>query len=145
MKEDFLYLAWERRLYHPFNLCVTSGETLEIISPGKRNPYSGPDYTCATIKINEQVFFGDVEIHVRASDWYAHNHHLDATYNNIILHVVYDNDKLVMNKNNQSPISWDISGYLFEKIEKLKINLYKHKLNLSCGKNVSIFNGLVDW
>lgn len=57
-----------------------------------RNPYSGPDFTNAEIRIGEELWYGNVEIHVRSSDWIKHGHSNDDSYNSIILHVVYLED-----------------------------------------------------
>ena len=38
------------------------------------------------------LWFGDVEIHLKSSEWYAHRHHEDEYYDAVILHVVYEED-----------------------------------------------------
>lgn len=91
MKEDFLYYLWENRLLS-LNLRTTDDEELTIISVGTRNHDSGADYNNARIKIGGTLWAGQVEIHVRASDWFRHRHQYDDNYNNVILHVVYEND-----------------------------------------------------
>jgi hypothetical protein len=84
-----LYGVWLRheRLLRP--LRTADGKLLEILFPGARNYDSGPDFTRASLKIDRQLRCGDVELHRRASDWYAHGHHRDARYNAVILHVVF--------------------------------------------------------
>lgn len=96
MKEDFLYYLWENRLITGM-LHTESGTPVEIIHPGFRNMNSGPDYLEAKIKIGEQLWAGQVEIHVRTSDWNRHGHQYDKTYQNVILHVVYEHDTDVNN------------------------------------------------
>lgn len=91
MKEDFIYYLWENRLLS-LNLRTTDDEELTIISVGTRNHDSGADYNNARIKIGGTLWAGHVEIHVRASDWFRHRHQYDENYNNVILHVVYEND-----------------------------------------------------
>lgn len=91
MKEDFIYYLWENRLLS-LNLRTTDDEELTIISVGTRNHDSGADYNNARIKIGGTLWAGQVEIHVRASDWFRHRHQYDDNYNNVILHVVYEND-----------------------------------------------------
>ena len=91
MKEEFIYYLWENRLLH-LNLKTTDNEDITILSVGNRNHDSGADFVNARIKIGDALWAGQVEIHVRASDWFKHNHHNDANYDSVILHVVYEND-----------------------------------------------------
>ena len=91
MNEELLYFIWQFRLYSP-DLKTTEGEDLIVLNPGMRNPYSGPDFTNCNIKIGTTQWVGNVEIHSKSSDWNKHNHHLDKSYDNIILHVVYEHD-----------------------------------------------------
>lgn len=91
MKEEFIYYLWENRLLS-LDLKTTDGDEITILSVGNRNFDSGADFINARIKIGETLWAGQVEIHVRASDWFKHNHHKDDNYNNVILHVVYDYD-----------------------------------------------------
>lgn len=94
MKEEFLYYLWENRLLS-HQLLTTSGLPVEIVNPGCRNLNSGPDYLEAKIRIDGQLWAGHVEIHVKTSDWNRHGHQHDSAYNNVVLHVVYENDTTV--------------------------------------------------
>ena len=91
MKEDFLYYLWNNKLIDG-ELFTTSGEPVTVFATGYRNDDSGPDFLEARIKIGDKTWAGHVEIHVKASDWKRHQHHIDKAYNNVILHVVYEND-----------------------------------------------------
>lgn len=91
MREDFIYYLWDNRLLY-LNLSTTNGNELVILSPGSRNYDSGPDYNNVKVKIGDTIWFGQMEVHVSASDWYKHKHHQDKNYKNVILHVVYEND-----------------------------------------------------
>lgn len=91
MKEEFLYYLWENRLLD-LELKTTDGEEVSVLSVGNRNFCSGADYVNARIKIGGMLWAGQVEIHVRASDWFRHKHQYDDNYNSVILHVVYEYD-----------------------------------------------------
>ena len=95
MKEEFIYYLWENRLLS-LDLRTTDGYEIKIVSVGNRNYDSGADFVNARVKIGGTLWAGQVEIHVRASDWFKHKHQYDDNYNNVILHVVYecDTDKL---------------------------------------------------
>lgn len=91
MTEAFLYYLWKYQLFHS-PLYTTDGEEIMIIKPGQLNTDSGPDFFNAKIKIGNTLWVGNVEIHVRSSDWNKHQHQLDPSYNNTILHVVFECD-----------------------------------------------------
>jgi len=95
MTEEFLHYIWKYKLID-HHLVSTSGEQLSVIQPGSHNSDSGPDFFNARIKINNTVWAGNVEIHINSSDWYHHKHQLDKAYDNIVLHVVFEDDKPVL-------------------------------------------------
>ena len=96
MKEDFLHFLWKYGLFDQSQLVTTTGENIEILAPGQHNTDAGPDFFNAKIKIGATLWIGNVEIHMRASDWRRHLHNEDKAYNSVILHVVKENDKLVL-------------------------------------------------
>ena len=117
MREDFLYYLWENRLIFG-DLATNQGLPVKVIDTGFRNTNSGPDFLEAKIKIGEQLWAGHVEIHVKTSDWNRHGHQHDKAYNNVVLHVVYENDMQV----NAIPVL-ELKGHfdpsLFEQYERL--------------------------
>ena len=92
MNEDFLHYIWTYRLFDDQNLFSDQGHRLCLIDTGRLNRDSGPDFFEARIEIDGLLWVGNVEIHLKSSDWYKHHHDSDAAYNNVILHVVYEND-----------------------------------------------------
>ncbi len=95
MTESFLHYLWEFQYFHKTSLLTTQGEEIQIFNPGQRNPHSGPDFFQARIKIGEMEWIGSVEIHIQAAGWMEHKHHRDPAYDNVILHVVWTDDKPV--------------------------------------------------
>ena len=67
-------------------------EEFEIVSYGNRNGASGPDFINAAISMAGLKWYGNIEMHVRSSDWKKHGHHNDEAYDNVILHVVWIHD-----------------------------------------------------
>ncbi len=98
MKEEFLHYLWKYALYS-LPLELTTGEQVEVISAGEHNHDSGPDFFNAKIKIGKTIWAGNVEIHVKASDWQKHKHSNNDAYDSIILHVVAENDVQIKRKN----------------------------------------------
>ena len=88
MEEKFLHYLWKFRLFNP-ELRAVSGEEVVVLHPGIHNTNSGPDFLHARIRIGGTVWAGNVEIHSLSSDWFRHKHHLDSSYDNVILHLVY--------------------------------------------------------
>lgn len=96
MREEFLHFLWKHRLYNQQQMFTQSGKPLRVISPGFQNTDAGPDFSDARIMIGETIWVGNVEIHIKASDWTRHKHDLDKAYNSVILHVVSDCDLQVV-------------------------------------------------
>ncbi|RAJ02511.1 uncharacterized protein DUF2851 [Chitinophaga skermanii] len=92
LNEALLQYIWQHGMFDQRNLASTAGDSLEIISPGLLNPHAGPDFSAAKIKIGGILWAGNVEIHLRSSDWHKHRHQRDPRYHNIILHVVVIHD-----------------------------------------------------
>ena len=86
--EKLLHYVWKHRILPLKALMTTCGQPLEIIDPGIHNSNRGPDFFNAKIRVGEVLWAGNVEIHLRSTDWFRHGHHEDAAYNNTILHVV---------------------------------------------------------
>ena len=101
--EEFLQYIWENRLFISENLQTVDGNHIEILDQGKRNTDSGPDFFNAKIKLNNTIWAGNIEIHKKSSDWYKHKHDTDKSYDNVILHVVEQNDKQIL-RNNGEPV-----------------------------------------
>ena len=100
MQEDYLHYIWLHKKINLLELQTTTGKPLQILSVGHLNRHAGPDFFNAQIKINNLNWIGNVEIHVRSSDWYIHHHETDPAYDNVILHVVWEHDTEVFRKNN---------------------------------------------
>lgn len=94
VKEDFIYYVWQFRLV-PDGMKTVDGEPIELIHPGVRNNDSGPDFFNARVRIGETLWAGNVEMHLRTSDWERHQHSTDKAYQNVILHVVFQHDTTV--------------------------------------------------
>ena len=76
---------------------TTDGEPIEILGVGMHNRDAGPDFSHAHVRIGQQEWVGNIEMHVRASDWHRHHHDKDAAYNSVILHIVCENDEQAYN------------------------------------------------
>lgn len=98
MNEQLISFLWKYRLYDR-ELTTTTGLPVTVIKPGEQHGNAGPDFFNARIRIGETLWAGNVEIHVRSSDWYRHGHQTDRAYDNVILHVVYESDTEIIQNN----------------------------------------------
>ncbi len=98
--EQLLHYVWKHRLFPLQGLCTTGGEQIEVISPGLHNHDAGPDFFNAKIRIGGTMWVGNVELHLRSSDWFRHGHDSDAAYNNVVLHIASVVDRDVYTENN---------------------------------------------
>lgn len=92
MNEQLLHYAWRHRIYPLQPLYTTGGLPLEVVDPGLPNRNAGPDFFNAKVKLDGTLWVGNVEVHLRSSDWQRHGHHLDKAYDNVVLHVVGEAD-----------------------------------------------------
>lgn len=101
IKEDFLHYVWRLKKFNFQDLNSTEGEAIQIISVGEHNHDAGPDFTNARIKIGKTLWAGNVEIHQKSSEWYLHGHQSNRAYDNVILHVVLEEDSIVYRENGE--------------------------------------------
>ncbi|MEM9679331.1 MAG: DUF2851 family protein [Bacteroidota bacterium] len=101
MQEAFLHYVWKHQKFSTLSLQATDQKAICIKHPGLHNMDSGPDFFNAQIAIDDQLWAGNVEIHLKSSDWYAHYHETNPAYDNVILHVVWEHDTEVFRNSNE--------------------------------------------
>ncbi|WP_017258319.1 DUF2851 family protein [Pedobacter arcticus] len=90
--EAILHFIWKYKLFSLLGLYTVDGEQIQILQSGIHNMDSGPDFFNGKVKIGETLWAGNIEIHLKSSDWLKHKHNTDKAYDNVILHVVWDHD-----------------------------------------------------
>jgi len=140
MTERLLQFIWQFQYYNNKELRLDSGENLQVISPGQHNLHQGPDFLEAKIKIDDTILAGNIELHIQACDWHKHAHEGDKNYNNIILHVVWNNDEPELAKNIPT-ISLEnrVSKFLLSRYDELM----RSSLFVPCEKMLSQVKELV--
>jgi len=97
IKEDLLHYVWKTKQIDIENLTSTEGHTVTIQEWGNHNHDSGPDFFNGKVIVDGILWAGNIEMHIYSSDWEKHSHECDSAYDNVVLHVVYEEDKPIYN------------------------------------------------
>lgn len=127
MREDFLHFIWKYKKLAVVDLKTTTNDTLEIMTTGAHNKLAGPDFFNSQLKINNQLWAGNVEIHIHSSDWYVHGHEVDVNYDNVILHVVWEDDVSVYRNDNSLIPTLELKRYIAPELIASYKRLFEHK------------------
>ena len=108
-------------MYPLHRMTTNKGETVEVIDPGLHNSNAGPDFFNAKIKVDGMLWVGNVEIHDKASDWFLHGHDKDEAYDNVILHVVGEDDMPVRSSRGETmrQMQMDVPEYVTTNYSRL--------------------------
>jgi hypothetical protein len=126
MKEEFLHYLWKYGLYDQNSLVDNENNKIVVINPGEYNHDSGPDFFNSRILIAGTEWAGNVEIHAKASYFGLHGHDRDHAFDNVILHVVTENDKKVFNSKGEELLTVEI------KYDQIFYEKYTDLINNPC-------------
>ena len=147
MKEDFLHYVWQYKKFDFSNLKTCAGDSVIIINSGQYLQLAGPDFFNAQIILNEQKWAGNVEIHVKSSDWYLHQHEKDSSYDNVILHVVWENDVPIFRKDNNEIPTLELKNYVSKEVLENYLKLKTQKSWIYCENQIKTIDdfALQNW
>lgn len=140
MKEDFLHSIWKLKHFDLNNLKTSRGQRLKIINFGFHNKNAGPDFLNGLIKLDNTIWAGHIELHVNASEWSQHKHHLDPAYNNVVLHVVYNMNKEAYTLNNVMLPVLELKNRIHENILNKYDNILSQKTWIPCARFIKKIN-----
>ena len=132
MKEDFLHFVWQTKRFDLCNLTTTDGEAVEILNFGIHNHHAGPDFLNGRVRIAGTEWAGNIEMHLKASQWYAHNHQVDKAYDNVILHVVLEDDMPVKRSSGDSIPCLDLSLRIHANLTGVYQELISNNKKIPC-------------
>lgn len=143
MREDLLHYIWNYKKYPSRGLKTSGGENLMILNAGSNNLLSGPDFFNAQVRIGNQLWAGNVEIHINASDWYVHHHEQDNSYDNVILHVVWNDDVSVYRKDGSEIPALELKNLIDSRLLDGYQKLMKGNSGqfINCGKDINEVSG----
>jgi hypothetical protein len=143
MKEDFLQHVWQHKKFAVTQLQTTTGESIQILNSGQYLQQTGPDFFNAQLIIGNQKWAGNIEIHLKSSDWYLHNHEKDTNYDSVILHVVWEYDIPIFRKNNTEVPTLELKKY----VELADLHKYQslttQKAWIYCENDISKVNDFI--
>jgi len=143
MKEEFLHHVWQYKKFRLQGLRTVQGEPIEIINAGQYLQRSGPDFFNAQLVIRGQKWAGNVEIHIKSSDWYLHSHENDPNYDNVVLHVVWEHDTEVMRRDNSEIPVLELKHYTDTKLIESYNALAAAKTWIYCEKELAAIDTFV--
>lgn len=133
MKEDFLHYVWKFQKFDAGEFYTSNNERLHIKNQGSHNLNSGPDFFNSQIELDGQLWAGNVEIHIKSSDWYTHSHETDPAYDNVILHVVWEHDAEIFRKNGTPIPTFVLKKHILKNTLEQYQNLFsKEKKWINC-------------
>ncbi|AZQ45177.1 DUF2851 family protein [Nonlabens ponticola] len=138
MQEDFIHYLWKFKKLSGLALHTTTGDPIVIKSLGSHNFHSGPDFFNSRLLIGNQLWAGNVEMHIKASDWYKHGHDDDPAYDNVILHVVWKHDAEISRRDEVNIPVLEVSRYVPDEliISYTKLFAYKNNQFINCEKSI---------
>ncbi len=143
MHEELLQYIWQYKYLLSQNLFTTRGEPIKVLLPGQLNNDSGPDFFNARIVLDETLWAGNIEIHIKSSDWKRHNHQHDPAYNNVILHVVLEHDEPIFNTDYQEIPTLELKSILEPNLISRYQFLKESQCEIPCEKLFSMPEPLI--
>ena len=132
LKEDFIQYLWRAKKIYLHDLKTTEDEAIEIIETGRHNTNAGPDFLDAKIKIGEIVLVGNIEMHLRSSEWIKHKHQHDLAYQNVILHVVLVEDEVIYHRNKSRIPCLELRSRIPPKLSKTYLKIINNEAWIPC-------------
>jgi Protein of unknown function (DUF2851) len=140
MHESFLSYLWQLQYFDKKELKTFDGEKIEIFNPGLLNTNAGPDFSNARMKIGPIDWIGSVEIHTISSEWYAHHHDTDEAYDNVILHLVWQQDKPIVRRDKTFIPTLELKGRVDEGLIKAYRQLTTSAFSIPCKRSLPEVN-----
>lgn len=110
MNELFLHFVWQFQYFDQTNLQCRSGEQIVVFNPGLKNTHAGPDFYDAKLRLDSIEWAGSVEIHLYSSGWRQHKHDEDPAYENVVLHVVWEEDEPIFRRDGTPLPTLELKG-----------------------------------
>ncbi len=107
LPEKLLARLWQQRAARQREFRTGAGRRIRVLYPGRAGTAAGPDFRDALLEVEGLgVVQGDVELHRRQQDWYAHGHADDPNYNGVVLHAALEtaDQPTLLHNGQQAPV-----------------------------------------
>lgn len=138
MKEELLHFIWQSKKLQGEKLCTTEGEKIAVIKWGTYNYDAGPDFMNVRVKIGQTEWAGNIEMHLRSSEWLKHKHQHDKAYDNVVLHVVFHHDKEIVDRYGNSLPTLELKEYISPTLFRKYEYLQQQQNTIACEKIFSL-------
>lgn len=142
-QENFLHLVWKYQYFDKNKLTTIDNTPLEIKKIGYHNFHEGPDFLESHIQLDTVAYFGNVEIHLRSSDWNNHNHQNDDRYESVILHVVYEHDQDILHPDGSSIPTLELKGKIYLDVLRNYERLLNGPQQILCSDSLSSISSIL--
>lgn len=140
--EDLLHFVWQHKLLKPGTYISTSGKEISVLRTGELNCDAGPDFFNAQVKTDGIILAGNIEIHIKTSDWLKHKHQYDKNYDNIILHVVYEHDTSLQQNTDNNVEVLEIKSLLPDSVIEHYSKISNSGQTISCSSQLNAVDDL---
>lgn len=138
MTEKLFQFIWQHKLFRTDKPLITlEGEHVTILSSGKLNTHAGPDFLEAKIKLNDTLWAGNVELHLKSSDWNKHNHQHNKAFSNLILHVVYEYDEPILTFGDYRFSTLELKSLISMDVNARYENLMNENIEIPCAAHLT--------
>lgn len=141
MTEKLFQFIWQHKLFaNQEPLYTREGEKVTILHSGTLNTHAGPDFLEAKIKLNDTLWAGHIELHLKSSDWNKHKHQMDKSYSNLILHVVYEYDEPISTQGNLTFSTLELKTHIHNALCDRYEKLMTEKQDIPCSALLAQIN-----
>lgn len=116
---------------------------MEILNPGLLNKHAGPDFSQAKLILDGTTWVGNVEIHIKSSDWLLHRHQHDGAFESVILHVVYHHDKPVYRRDGSAIPVLVLKGLFDEQLLANYTTMITSSSKFPCQSQIGTVPGII--
>src|SRR5690554_5913207 len=135
-QENFLQLVWKYQYFDKNQLITTNEVPLLVKKIGFHNFHEGPDFSESHIRLGDLDHYGQVEIHLKSSDWNAHAHSDDRRYESVVLHVVWEHDEEIKRSDGTYIPTLELKGKVFLDVVRNYERLISGKPDILCGEDL---------